>query len=319
MGIILINPHNQKVLTEDKEGLIDKDGVRFPLINGAYRFVGNDNYTSNFGFQWNAFQKTQIDNFNLSFQSKDRFFAVTGWDKENLEGANILEVGSGAGRFTQVVLKYTKANIYSIDYSNAVEANFKNNGSCERLKLFQASIYELPFEKGRFDKVFCFGVLQHTPDFKKSVQALAEMVKEGGELVVDFYPIKGIWTKFHMKYFLRPITRKMEQKSLLRYIEKNIDWMIFVTNFFNKIGMGKILNRFIPICDIKNTFPEHLSKKEIREWAILDTFDMFSPAYDFPQKIKTVVQWFEECGLKNVFSGYISYGTNQVAVVKGVK
>jgi len=33
--------------------------------------------------------------------------------------------------------------------------------------LFQASIYELPFAPRQFDKVFCFGVLQHTPDFKK--------------------------------------------------------------------------------------------------------------------------------------------------------
>ncbi|RZL40985.1 MAG: class I SAM-dependent methyltransferase, partial [Pedobacter sp.] len=95
-----------------------------------------------------------------------------------------------------------------------------------RLKIFQASIYELPFEKESFDKVFCFGVLQHTPDFNKSVQCLIEMVKPGGELVVDFYPIKGWWTKIHAKYFLRPITKRMDQKKLLKLIENNVDLMI---------------------------------------------------------------------------------------------
>jgi cyclopropane fatty-acyl-phospholipid synthase-like methyltransferase len=91
--------------------------------------------------------------------SKTRFFAETNWDKEDLTGKNILEVGSGAGRFTQIILDHTNANLYSVDYSNAVEANYKNNGPHQRLQLFQASIYEMPFAKAQFDKVICIGVL----------------------------------------------------------------------------------------------------------------------------------------------------------------
>jgi SAM-dependent methyltransferase len=318
MDIKLINPYNKKCLTIKPEGLIDEDGKLFPLINGAYRFVNDNNYTSNFGFQWNTFQKTQIDGQTASNQSKERFFKSTGWDPSELTGKNILEVGSGAGRFTNVVLSYTKANLYSVDYSNAVEANFKNNGPSDRLKLFQASIYEMPFEKESFDKVFCFGVLQHTPDFKKSIQCLVELVKPEGELVIDFYPIKGWWTKLNAKYCLRPFTKKMEPQKLLNLIERNIDWMITVSRFFNKAGLG-FLNRFIPICDIKNTLPAGLSEKELREWAILDTFDMFSPEYDNPQPIKTVIKWCEESGLKNVQGKYIKYGGNSGIVVKGIK
>ena len=41
-------------------------------------------------------------------------------------------------------LKTTKGTLHSIDYSNAVEANFKNNFKFkDRLKLSQASIYEM--------------------------------------------------------------------------------------------------------------------------------------------------------------------------------
>ena len=43
------------------------------------------------------------------------------WNETDLSGCNVLEVGSGAGRFTEVVLTYTKANLYSVDYSNAVK------------------------------------------------------------------------------------------------------------------------------------------------------------------------------------------------------
>ena len=121
----------------------------------------------------------------------------------------MLEVGSGAGRFSQVILDYTKANLYSVDYSNAVEANFKNNGHHkDRFHLYQASVYDMPFAKGQFDKVFCFGVIQHTPDVQKTVQSLITMAKPGAEVIVDFYPIKGWWTKLQAKYSLRYFTKK---------------------------------------------------------------------------------------------------------------
>src|SRR6185436_12329327 len=110
------------------EELKDDEGNSFPVINGVPRFVEANNYTDNFGFQWNKFQKTQIDretkNSNFSGQ---RFFAATNWDKEDLTGKDVLEVGSGAGRFTQIVLDHTKANLYSLDYSDAVSANYRNN------------------------------------------------------------------------------------------------------------------------------------------------------------------------------------------------
>jgi len=316
-----LNPKNGKTLIAGPDGLRNDDGDFYPLKNGAYRIAGDDNYTDNFGFQWNKFTKTQIDRETASSsQSKTRFFAATGWDKEDLTGKNVLEVGSGAGRFSQVVLDYTNANLYSVDYSNAVEANFRNNGHHgDRFKLFQASIYEMPFKPASFDKVFCFGVLQHTPDVKKSVQCLAEMVKPGGELVVDFYPIRGWWTKVHAKYILRPYTKKMSNEKLLNKIEKNINWLISTSQFFNKIGIGRLTNRFLPICDIKSTLPPGLSKQELREWCILDTFDMFSPEYDQPQKIKTVEGWFKELGLRDIKAGFVKFDNNEAAIVRGTR
>jgi ubiquinone/menaquinone biosynthesis C-methylase UbiE len=155
-----------------------------------------------------------------------------------MRGENILEVGSGAGRFTQVILDFTEANLYSVDYSAAVEANFRNNGPHPRLKLFQANIYELPFEKESFDRVFCFGTLQHTPDVRKSVSCLIDMVKPGGEVVVDFYPLKGFWTKLHAKYLFRPFTKKMDHNKLISLISRHIDWMIAASRLSVRLKIG---------------------------------------------------------------------------------
>ncbi len=320
-SISLVNPFTKNPLKITAQGLLDNLATLFPYRNGAYRIVPDDNYTQNFGYQWNKFTTTQIDTKQQNVElSQKRFFTATGWDKENLEGKNILEVGSGAGRFSQIVLDYTKANLFSVDYSNAVEANFKNNGHHQnRLKLFQASVYEMPFEKAQFDKVFCLGVIQHTPDVKKTVQSLIEMAKPGAEVVVDFYCVNGWWTKLHAKYMFRPITKKWGNEKLLQKIEQNVDWMITATTFFNKIGIGKYVNRFIPICDIKGTLPQGLSKKELREWCVLDTFDMFSPEYDQPQKIATVKKWFKEFGMTDVWGDKIYFDNSVTYIVKGIK
>jgi hypothetical protein len=71
----------------------------------------------------------------------------------------------------------------------------------------------------------------------------------------------------------------------------------------------------LPIAGIIGTFPEGLTPAEIREWAVLDTFDMFSPEHDHPQKIKTVVEWFKKYGMEITFSG----NKGRAAVVKGIK
>ena len=319
MSIQLINPRTNRLLTTNKEGLADTVALVFPLKNGAYRIVEDDNYTQNFGYQWNRFAGTQVDKESNLEMSKIRFFAETNWNKEDLTGKNILEVGSGAGRFSQIILDYTKAILYSVDYSNAVEANYKNNGPHERLHLFQASIYEMPFAKAQFDKVLCLGVLQHTPNFEQSVKSLIDMAKPGAEVIVDFYGINGWWTKLHAKYLFRPVTKKMSHEKLIAAINTHVDWLIKTSSFFSAIKLGKIFNRFLPICDIAGTMPPNLPYAQLRELCVLDTFDMFSPEYDNPQSIETVVNWFKKYGMVQVKGEKIRYQNCMASVVKGVK
>ncbi len=318
MQIEFINPFTRQPLTISETGLKDNESIVFPFTNGAYRITAEKNYTENFGFQWNLFSATQIDKNNNLDVSQKRFFAETGWDKQDLTGQNILEVGSGAGRFSQIILDFTKADLYSVDFSNAVEANYKNNGPNERLKLFQASIYEMPFAPEQFDKVFCLGVLQHTPDVEKSIKTLIDMVKPGGELIVDFYPINGWWTKLNAKYILRAFTKKMDHEKLYNKINNNIDWLIKTSRFFSKVKLNK-LNRLLPICDIDGTLPKGISYQQLRTWCVLDTFDMFSPAFDQPQKISTVVEWFKKYNMKNVWGGSVKYDNSKAALVKARK
>jgi len=58
----LINPANGLPLLKSGEYLNDSDGNSFPIVNGIPRFVDSENYTKNFGLQWNKFNKVQLDN-----------------------------------------------------------------------------------------------------------------------------------------------------------------------------------------------------------------------------------------------------------------
>jgi SAM-dependent methyltransferase len=297
-------------------------GRQYPIRGGIPRFSGDTNYTDSFGLQWNKFPATQMDRNEAKLRfSEERFFTETAWTLESLAGQDVLEVGSGAGRFSRVVLQHTLAHLWSVDYSSAVDANLANNGSIapDRFYLFQASIYDLPFPDDSFDKVFCLGVLQHTPDFEASVRALIGKAKAGGEIVVDFYPIKGFWTKIHAKYILRPISKRMSHDRLLKLIEGNAGRMIAASRLLDRCGLH-VLTRFLPVPDIRATMPRTLDSDELREWVILDTFDMFSPEFDNPQPILKVARMFERAGADVTFAGMVDYGAGaSAAVVRGRK
>lgn len=316
-----VHPATGRPLRRDGDRLVDSEGGEFPVIAGIPRFCELDNYTASFGRQWNQFQTTQIDGEGIDANpSAARLFAETAWKADELAGLDVLEVGSGAGRFSRVLLQHTHANLYSVDYSSAVEANWRNNGElgAGRFHLAQASIYEMPFPDGRFDKVLCLGVLQHTPDFEASVGALVAKARSGGEIVVDFYPIRGWWTKVHAKYLLRPITRRLPEERLLGLIDRHADRLIRLSRALDRLGLG-VLRRFVPLVDIKGTMPAGLTRAQLREWVVLDTFDMFSPRFDNPQQVADVAAMFERAGARVTFAGFVDCGTGQAAVVRATR
>ena len=320
MTIGLVNPQSGAALTRVGDQLRDADGASFPILQGVPRICEPDNYAENFGKQWNLFPKTQLDDDDAGQKlSEVRFFAESGWTPEGLEGLDVLEVGSGAGRFSRTILTRTEARLWSVDYSTAVDANMAENGGIapDRFRLFQASIYEMPFPDGSFDRVFCFGVLQHTPDFEKSVQSLIAKAKPGGQIAVDFYARRHALSTINAKYILRPLTRRMRHDRLLRLIDANLDWMMATSDFLTRCGLG-VLTRFVPVADLR-LFPKILTKEQRREWSLLDTFDQFSPEYDQPQRVADVAAMFERHGAKVIFAGYVDIDGSPSAVVRGEK
>ena len=281
-----------------------KSGNSYEIRNFIPRFVSPENYAENFGLQWNIHNRTQYDDTSGAGITKERFEAETKWEKD-LSGQIILEAGSGSGRFTQHAAN-TNGFVITFDYSNAVEAVYKSNGHRDNVLVLQASIFEMPFEKNYFDKVFCFGVLQHTPDPKLAFMLLIEMLKKGGKIACDIY-IKNIthWV-FGTKYYVRPFIKNIEPQKLYSLVERYVNFIWPLARLISKIPkIGYAINWRLLVADYSTILPGATSD-QLKEWAILDTFDMLSPRYDLPVTVATFRSWHKEANLKeiDVHKGY---------------
>jgi 2-polyprenyl-3-methyl-5-hydroxy-6-metoxy-1,4-benzoquinol methylase len=98
-------------------------------VNSIPRFA-EAGYVQSFGLQWNEYRNTQLDSFNGTSISKNRLERLLGGPLNILKGKEILEAGCGAGLFTEVMLA-AGANVFAVDLSQAVEANYANRVQSE--------------------------------------------------------------------------------------------------------------------------------------------------------------------------------------------
>ena len=276
---------------------------------GIPRFVDSDNYADNFGLQWKTWRQTQLDSHSGLPLTTNRFWQYTKWQPGDLRGKTVLEVGSGAGRFTEVLLA-AGAKVISCDYSLAVDANADNNRGKGDLFLFQGDVYDLPVADNTFDFVFCYGVLQHTPDPVAAYQALFRKLRPGGQLTIDYYR-KFSWpTPWSTpKYLWRPITTRMKPETLMRWVCWYVPKYQPVDTFIRRIPkLGWRLCAIIPI-PCWNYLDFGLSEKQRREWAILDTYDALSPRYDQPKTLDEVRTMVTHAGAEAI---EVFYGSNGV-------
>ena len=236
-------------------------------------------YADTFGFEWNYFSKTQLDSANGTTQSRDTFIVKTGWTLEELRGKKILDAGCGMGRFSEIAT-IAGAEVYAVDLSSAVEAARENLKQFENVRVFQADIFNLPFFDETFDYIFSIGVLYHTPSTEKAFKALTRLLKTNGKISIWVYS-KNIHKLGWMRSQLyRKITTRLSEELLLMKLCRIAGPLYYV----HRIPIfGKVSHFFLPISIHSNL-----------EWRILDTFDWYSPKYQWKHTYGELEQWFKD-------------------------
>jgi len=253
------------------------------ILSGIPRLVDKkNNYTSAFGLQWKRYRKTQLDSYSNTSISKKRLTNSFGKLYKMLEQEkeiSVLEVGCGAGRFTEILLSNKNVNLTSIDFSNAVEANLENFRENERHTIIQCDINKNPFRKEQFDIVVCLGVVQHTTNPEITIKSIYDLVKPGGYLIFDHYTHSlSRYTKIGSG-ILRPIFKRLDPELAMKIIEKIVYILFPIHKLVRNIYFFQILlSRISPVRAYFRSYPE-LTDELHYEWALLDTHDTLTDYY----------------------------------------
>ncbi|MBI3493066.1 MAG: class I SAM-dependent methyltransferase, partial [Acidobacteria bacterium] len=261
----------------------------YPIVGGVPRFVRTDGYAASFGREWNWFSALQLDSFSGTGESKRTLHACTGWTDADYRGHLVLDAGVGSGRFAEIVARYG-GEVVGVDLSVAVDAAYRNLGRLDHVHLVQADIFALPFRESTFDLAYSIGVLHHTPDPGRAFAQVAATVKPGGGLAVYLYDRYGIGR--HSSDLIRLVTTRLPLRltlalsaiSILYYYPCRLP------------GVGKVLQLLWPI-----------SMHPHWRWRWLDTFDWYSPAYQWKLQYPEVCRWFRSNGFGeiDIFDGPI--------------
>ena len=301
----LRDPRSGSLLTNADDVLRGATGHEYPIVNGIPRFVERDNYANDFGSQWNRFPKTQLDSHTKLTLSENRLERCLGERLGNLRGKMVLEAGSGAGRFTEVLLKYG-AVVHSFDYSNAVEANKGNNGESDRLLLVQADIRHIPFAQLSYDYVICLGVLQHTPSPEESIESLWTMVRPGGRLVIDHY-------RWRFRFILptpigsaesayRFVTLRLPEQMRARFVNAITRfWFPLHWRFRDSLFAQRLIRRLSPVHFYYPDIPL-AGEEQFLEWALLDTHDAQTDFYKHLRSVAAIRHILERLGGEKINS-----------------
>lgn len=304
-----------------KDALICQKGCTFHIIKKIPRFVPMQNYASSFGMQWNKFRKTQLDSYTKIEISKNRLRRIAGGTLAIFNNKNVLEVGCGAGRFTEVMLE-AGARVYAIDISSAVEANYENNREYKNITIAQADILHAPFLSEQFDIVVCVGVIQHTPDPENTIEALCSYIKPGGILLMDHYSY-GYPTILSRKILRKFLLKRGTRFRMLFCVFlvtilwplHRILWRLRNKQIINKLRL-QFLN-FSPVVDYHDAYIE-LGPKLLYKWALLDTHDTLTDHYKHLRSAEEITNTLLKCSMRENKVAYAGNGV-EVKAIKSIK
>lgn len=262
-------------------------------------FLVGDHYARSFGVQWEKYRNVQIDRFNGTRGSYDHLMMFTLGRLDLLEGKTILEIGSGAGRFTDYLVDIG-AKVITVDPS---AISFNVALGAPNLVPIRADLFDVPVDRRKVDVVFCRGVVQHTADVRAAIRRLFDYVKPGGLVMFDVYHLKW-FTPFVTKYWLRPFTRGIPVDRFILVAEKWVPRLLRFKNRFvkpllprNKLGIN-LANQLVPVADFTDV--AGLSPRARIEWSVLDTVDMYTPRYDTPMTWNAVMTLLREVGATDI-------------------
>ena len=253
--------------------------------------VEKQNYSQSFFEEYKKYPKIQLDSYNKLNLNKIRLYNNIQCSREELAEKDILEVGSGSGKFTEILIE-SKCNLVTTDINDSILINYKNNFDKTLIKkvyFIKNDLNQNIFKENVFDLVILYGVLQNTIDQKAIIKDLISKVKKGGKLTLDVTKANNFGTHLlNPKYFWRNLFKRICPNKTFKLVNFLIPKFIKMDTFLKKkFGIiGRIISKIIFPFPLINYFFLPLKDEIKLQMSILDTFDALASKYDKPLTIK---------------------------------
>jgi len=293
----LICPESQsrlelEVLESDGEEIMEgvlrsSLGQTYPIHRGVPRFVSSEAYTSSFGYEWNRHARIYFDGKDRHriYSTHEQLARKLDLSPEKVTDSIVLDVGCGTGANASAIAGWGAREVFCVDLSSAVDAAFANTRHFANIHVVQADLFHLPFLYESFEFVYSIGVLHHTQETKKAFTALLPFLKENGSIAIWVYHEEG-GIQRRLSDRLRSFTTKMNPNLLY-----GLCWLTVPAYYVYKIPLfGKLLFHFCP----------PFSKEPFWEDRVLDTFDWYSPRYQWKHTYPEVYRWFQGADLTDI-------------------
>ena len=257
-------------------------GASYAITRGIPRFGPDGRYAGSFGRQWNWFRTVQLDSMAGRSRSEQMLQATTGWADDEYCDRRLLDAGVGAGRFAEQAAA-KGAEVFGIDVTPAVDAAYRNIGERANVHLAQADIFALPFRPGTFDLAYSIGVLHHTPDPQTAFARIAPAVRPGGKFAVYLYPRYG--SSHRASDALRLVTTRLPLRVMWALSAAAVP----LYYLYRAPLLGRLVRLAAPI-----------SMEPDWRWRWLDTFDWYTPKYQWKFLYPEVFRWYRDNGFEDV-------------------
>ena len=242
---------------------------------------------------------------------REWFFKKYGWgDIEGFQKAfknkkRIIEIGTGVGG---MLIEFCQAckdgEVFGVDLSEAVEAAYDHTHMYPNAHILQADLMNPPFKRGSFDFIFSEGVLHHTSNTQKALEALLGLLAREGEIAIYIYKKKGPIREFCDEY-LRQFTTKLSEEECWEFSRR-------ITQLGRALAQSNLeleIPEDIPLLEIKagrynlqQFFYYHILKCFWNDRFVFDensliNFDWYHPIYAHRHTAEEIKEWFKNAGL----------------------